>query len=82
LYVGLAIIHRLVLEHELGFYHNLVDEDTIGPNLGPHAPNDSSPIKGLITKGMLKRIQMGLPQRIKFIMGFTLFSWAKEDIKI
>jgi len=36
------------------------NEDTIGPRLGPQAPKDPSPIRGPITKGMLRRIQMSL----------------------
>jgi len=61
----------------------------LGPNHaqglihGPHALKDQSPIKGPITRDMLRRIQMGLPQEDQIHHGlYMLFSWVKEDIKI
>jgi len=54
-----------------------------GPIHGPHAPPSPSPSRGLITRGMLKTIQLGFiqdgpnPHRL-----LTLFTWAKEDVKI
>jgi len=35
------------------------DESILGPTLGPHATQGPSPIKGPITRGMLKKIQKG-----------------------
>jgi len=61
----------------------------LGPNHaqglihGHHAPKDPSPIKGPITRDMLRRIQMGLPQEDQIHHGlYMLFSCAKEDTKI
>jgi len=47
----------------------------------PHAPKDPSSIKGPITRGMLRRIQMRLPHEDQVHHGlYMLFPWAKEDI--
>jgi len=48
----------------------------LGPTIGP--------IKGSITRSMLRRIQEDMDlQRFKGLHGFQmLFTWAKEDIKI
>jgi len=50
--------------------------DDLGPNIGP--------IKDLVTRSMLRKIQEGMDlQRPNGLHGFQmLFSWAKEDIKI
>ena len=65
------------------------DEDLLGPHhaqgpiLGLHASQAQSPPRSPITKGMLRRIQMGLPQEDQIHHGLPmLFSWVKEDIKI
>jgi len=58
------------------------NEDTIGPWLGPQAPKDPSPIKGPITRGMLRRIQMGLPQEDQIHQGpYMLFHGLKKTLK-
>ena len=38
------------------------DESTLGPTHGPYAPQGPSPIKGPITRNMLRKIQMGFFQ--------------------
>jgi len=54
-----------------------------GPIHGPHAPSSPSLSRGPIIRGMLKNIQLGFikddpnPHRL-----LTLFTWAKEDVKI
>jgi len=59
------------------------DESIMGPTLGPHASQSPSPFKSPITRGMLRKIQMGFAQedqnRHRLHM---LFSWAKKDIRI
>jgi len=61
----------------------------LGPNHaqgsihGPHAPSSPSPSKGPITRGMLKKIQLGFIQDGPNPHGLlTLFTWAKEDVMI
>jgi len=54
-----------------------------GPILDLHASQAQSSPKSSITRGMLRRNQMGLPQDDQIHHGLPmLFSWAKEDIKI
>jgi len=61
----------------------LVDESIIDPTLGPHASQSPSPLKGPITRGMLRKIQMGFAHEDQNHHRLhMLFSWAKEDIKI
>jgi len=53
------------------------------PVLRQGTPSSPSPSRGPITRGMLKKIQLGFiqdgsnPYRL-----LTLFTWAKEDVKI
>jgi len=61
----------------------LIDESTIAPTIGPHALKDPSPLKGLIIRGMLRKIQIGFSQEGQNHHRLhMLFSWAEEDIKI
>jgi len=54
-----------------------------GPIHGPHAPSSPGLLRGLITRGMLKKIQLGFIQDGPHPYGLlTLFTWAKEDVKI
>jgi len=48
--------------------------------IAPSSPSSSpSPLKGLITRSMMKKIQMGLPIDGHKSNGLvTLFSWGKE----
>ena len=65
------------------FQRGADDESILGQTLGPHATQGPSPIKGPITRCMLRKIQMGFSQdgqnhhRLQI-----LFSWANEDVKI
>jgi len=53
-----------------------------GPIHGPHASQSQSPPKGL-TRGMLKKIQLGFIQDGPNPHGLlTLFTWTKEDVNI
>jgi len=46
-------------------------------------PPSPSPSRGPITRGMLKKIQLGFIQDGPNSHGLlTLFTWAKEDMKI
>jgi len=55
----------------------------LGPIHGPHAPSSLSPSRGPITRGMLKKIQLGfIPDGPNPHALLTLFTWAKEDVKI
>jgi len=78
--------HHFHYHHE---YPQQLDEDPLGPHhaQGPilrvHAFQAQSPLRNPITRGMLKRIQMELPQEDQIHHGLPmLFSWTKEDIKI
>jgi len=54
-----------------------------GPIHGLHAPSSPSPSSGPITRSMLKNIQLGFIQDGPNPHGIlTLFTWAKEDVKI
>jgi len=54
-----------------------------GPNSRPTCTQSPSSLKGPITRGMLKKIQIGFPQEDQNHHGLhMLFSWAKEYIKI
>jgi len=56
-------------------WHN--DESTIDPTLGPHASQGPSPLKGLITRGTLRKIQMSFSQKDQNHHGlYMLFSWT------
>jgi len=53
------------------------------PIHGPRASLSQSPSRGPITRGMLKKIQLGFIQDGPNPHGLlTLFTWAKEDVKI
>jgi len=46
-------------------------------------PSSPSPSRGPTTRGMLKKIQLGFIQDGPNPFGLlTLFTWAKEDVKI
>jgi len=48
----------------------------------PIAPSSPSPLKGPITRSMMKKIQKGLPlDDQKFNGLLTFFTWAKEITK-
>jgi len=54
-----------------------------GPIHGPHASQSQSPPRSPIIRGMLKKIQLGFIQDGPNPHGLlTLFTWAKEDVKI
>jgi len=38
-----------------------IDESALGPIHGSHPPQGPSPIKGPITRSMLRKIQIGFP---------------------
>jgi len=59
--------------------------DDVTPT-SPNAPSSSissaSPLKGPITRSMMKKIQKGLPLDDHKFNGFlTLFTWSKEITK-
>jgi len=55
----------------------------MGPTLSPHASQSPNPLKGPITRGMLRKIQIGFAQEDQNHHGLhMLLSWAKIDIKI
>jgi len=73
-WISLSIESKQIVE-VLEQLSRKIDEDTIGPWLGPQAPKDPSPIKGPITRDMHGRIKMGLPQEDQIHHGpYMLFS--------
>jgi len=58
-------------------------DDVVPTSLSLNASTSPSPPQGPITRSMMKRIQMGLPQEDQIHHRlYMLFSWAKEDFKI
>jgi len=74
--------NMLYPKYNEGKWHVVNDMTPTSPNAPSSPISSASPLKGPITRSMIKKIQKGLPlDDQKFNGLFTLLTWAKDVTK-